>query len=101
MEAGSDFEETSDPAIEIDNARGGFANPAQQFQQRALARAVSANDADHIALDDVEIDVANRPERLGLRTTEWMAETIHHDIAERGDPGPSVLDLVRLAEAPN
>ena len=46
----------------------------EDLQQRALAGAVAADDADHLAALDLEADVLERPERLRLRLAQRMAQ---------------------------
>ena len=43
---------------------GGFGNARKYFQQRALARAVAADDPDDLAAFDFERDVFERPDRF-------------------------------------
>ena len=62
MEAGADFEEAADASVNFGAAFGGASDAGKDFQQRAFACAVAANEADDFALTDLEIDVLERPD---------------------------------------
>jgi hypothetical protein len=64
MESGADFQEARDPAAQFDPAFRWFADPRQQFQQRAFAGPVLPDDADDLPRLHVERDVPQRPEVL-------------------------------------
>ena len=64
MEAGADLEQAGHPALDRDPPLGRLGDARQDLEQRRLARAVVADDADHLAALDLEIDVAQRPELL-------------------------------------
>jgi len=70
VEAGADFQEAGDAALDADAARGGFGDAAEDFEQGRFAGAIAANDADDFALFDGEGDVAEGPEVFGGRRTE-------------------------------
>ena len=82
MKAGADFEEAADASVNFGVAFGGSGNAGEDFQQRAFAGAVAADEADDFALTDLEIDVFERPdeartsvcggEHLGAGS-EWLA----------------------------
>ena len=61
MKSGADLQEARDPAIDADSTLGGNGDAAQNFQQRALAGAVAADDADHFALLDAERNILQGP----------------------------------------
>ena len=62
MEAGADFEQTADPAAQLDLPGGRFGDARQDFQQRGLARTVTADDAECLTGLHLEIDVLQCPE---------------------------------------
>jgi hypothetical protein len=64
MEAGADLEQARHPAPDRDPSLGRLGDPRQDLEQRRLAGAVVADDADHLAALDLEVDVAQRPELL-------------------------------------
>ncbi len=65
MEAGADLQERRHAAADADFSAGRLGDAAQDLEQRALAGAVAADDADDLARLDREGDVLERPE-LGL-----------------------------------
>ena len=62
MEAGADFEERGDAASGPDGAGGGRSDAREELQERRLAGTIAADDADHIALLNLEVDVLERPD---------------------------------------
>ena len=64
MKAGADLEQRADPAIQVGEAFVGIGDARQDLQQRALARAVAADDADDGAGFHFEGDVFQGPERV-------------------------------------
>ena len=62
MKAGADFEEAADASVNFGVAFGGAGDAGEDFQQRAFAGAVAADEADDFALMDLEIDVFERPD---------------------------------------
>ena len=46
--------------VDVDRARVGAVDPGEALQQRALARAVAADDAEELALADSKRDVVDR-----------------------------------------
>ena len=66
METCADLKEAGDTSAGADSARGGGGNLTEEFEQGTLARAVLADDADHIALLDLEIDIAQCPYILAI-----------------------------------
>src|ERR1044071_2527731 len=66
VEAGADFEERADSAAYFDLALGRGGDAREDFEQRALARAVAPDDADDVAPLDFERKVFERPEGVGV-----------------------------------
>ncbi len=64
VEPSAHLEQRGDPPADVDLADGGRGDAREELQQRALARAVLADDADHIALFHAEIDVPQRPDEV-------------------------------------
>ena len=68
VKAGADLEQAGDAAA--DQRRGprvGSVMRLEDLQQRALAGAVAADDAEHLAALDLEADILERPELLDRR----------------------------------
>ena len=61
MEAGADLEQRADAAVDLDAPRRRLGDARQDLQQRALAGAVAADDADDLAAPDLERHVAAAP----------------------------------------
>ena len=62
VEAGSDLEQRRDAAVDRDAARVGLDDAREQLEQRRLAGAVAADDADGLAVRDLERDAVERRE---------------------------------------
>jgi hypothetical protein len=62
VKAGPHFQEAPHPAAELDPPARRLGDPREDFQKRALARAVAADDADDLARLDLEGDVLEGPE---------------------------------------
>ena len=67
IESGADFQQAADAAVEIDLPLGHLGDARQNLQQRALARAVDADERQRLAAPHVERHVSERPERLALQ----------------------------------
>ena len=63
VKAGADLEQRAHAAVHLGAALGRLGDARQDLQQRALARAVAADDAQHLALVQLERHVAQRPDR--------------------------------------
>ena len=66
METGTDLEEGGDTAAGADSAHGRRSDLAKELQQGGLASAVLADDAHDVALLDAEVDIAERPDVVGV-----------------------------------
>ena len=64
MKAGADFEQAGHAPVDAHPACGRFGDAAEDFEQRALAGAVAADDADDFAAFDFEGNILERPELL-------------------------------------
>jgi hypothetical protein len=62
IEAGAQFQQRGDAAVDDDRSGRGLEDAADQLQQGALAGAVAADDADRFAAPDVEGDILQRGE---------------------------------------
>ena len=62
VETGADFEKAADAAVKLGVSFGGAGDARQDFQQRAFAGAVAADQAHHFAFFYVEGDVLQRPD---------------------------------------
>ena len=58
-------QQARDPAVDLDRPRGRRDDPGEDLEQRALAGAVRADDGERLAVDELEADVAERPEVVG------------------------------------
>src|SRR5262249_21202674 len=71
------------------------------LQQRRLARAVGADDAEHLALVDLEADVAQRPDLLlllGARAPGHACGHPRRGVPQRAVRGLHLADAVALRE---
>ena len=62
VEAHADLEQRADAAAHLDAALAGLGHAREDLEQRALARPVATDDADNIALRDLEGDIVERLE---------------------------------------
>ena len=65
VEAGADFEQRGDAALDLDLAGGRGGDAGEDFQQGRFPRPVAADDAEDLALFDLEVDVLERPGVVG------------------------------------
>ena len=56
MKTRADFQERTDPALHVDSTAGRIGDFRQNLEQRALAGAVAADEANHFARLDLEGD---------------------------------------------
>ena len=66
MEACADLQERTDTTVGTDSAGSRAGDAGEEFEQSRFAGAVLTDDADDIALLDLEIDVAKRPDVFGV-----------------------------------
>src|SRR6266404_2967211 len=76
MEAGADFEEGADAAMNFGPAGSGAGDTGEDFEKSGFASAVAADEAEDFAFFDFEGDVFQRPKRFFFLS------------AQRGDRGP-------------
>ena len=62
MEAGADFQQAPDAAGDLGLALGRLGDAREDLEQRALAGAVAADDADHFTAVHLEAHVLQGPE---------------------------------------
>ena len=62
VESGIELQVNADPAVDVGKTLGRLGDAREDFQQRALARAVAADDADHLARPGLEGHVLERPQ---------------------------------------
>ena len=76
-------------AVDVDEAGGRLGDPREHLQQRPLAGAVAADDADHFARGHLERHVVQRPQRVRVRLRLGGAESQRAD-ETRGNAGHRV-----------
>ena len=83
MKTGANFEETTDAAADFRPAGGGLRDARKNLQQRRLARAVAANQAEDFAFANFQRNVFQRPEGFlflalenGKRRLKYAAKRI-------------------------
>src|ERR1700759_748469 len=62
MKAGADFQQTRNPATEMNLSAGRLGNSAKDFEQSRFPRAVSSDDSDNFAGVHLNVYVTQRPE---------------------------------------
>ena len=90
VEARAELEQRGDAAVLHDRPRGGPHDPGHALEQRRLARAVVAEEAEGLALVDVDGHVLERPELLVVGLAE-----VDHPLLERVGPGVVELEVLR------
>ena len=98
LEAQGDLEERADRARGPAAAAGGRIDAGQQFQQRALAGPVGADDAHPLALVDPQIDAFQGPDLEGVLLA--AAEQAVQQILFQADPAvpPHVEDQAHVVQ---
>ena len=66
MKAGADLEQACDTSPELHPPPGRLGDAAEDFEERALAGAVAADDAQYLPALDLEADILQGPELLDL-----------------------------------
>lgn len=66
VETRADLQEAGDAAPRADSAHGRASDLTEEFQQGGLAGAVLADNANDISLLDLEVDIAERPDVVGV-----------------------------------
>ena len=66
MEAGADLEEGADTSVGTDSAGRRACDAGKELQEGRFSGAVLADDANDVALLDLEVDIAQRPDVLGV-----------------------------------
>ena len=97
VKAGADFEQRADPPADLGPAFGRHRDARQELEQRALPRAVATDDPGDLSGHDLEVDVAQGPERLGHPARPVAPGRLHDDVADpparRACCGTSCRDL--------
>jgi hypothetical protein len=110
-EPGADLQQARYPAVELQQAGGRFRDAGEHFQQRVLAGAVAADDADDFARTHFKADVLEGPDGGGIvgkprgagtgpkgsQAAERSGHGVHHALAQRGGR-PDPPDEILLAE---
>ncbi len=97
MEAGADLEQAPDPAPEVDAARRRGGDARQDLQQRALAGAVAADHAEHLARLTSK-STSRSAQNVSTRgAVERVSQALEGHLGER-DLLLLVADRVGLAE---
>src|SRR5258705_12464092 len=108
MEAGTNFEQAGQTAAHLDVTVCRISDSRNNFQQRAFTGAIAADNADPLALRDVEINVAQGPERLiaaGIlavgKSSKRTFQGFDEELAESLVPGLHPPDPLFLRKIPN
>jgi hypothetical protein len=106
MKTGADFEKGGDSAAHANLTAGWFSNTGKDFQKSGFAGAVAADDADHFARLDLEIDVFEGPEIFAFvagvggsaKLAKWGGEQTRGHLAEGLVRRGLVAQAVTLAD---
>src|SRR5207245_10116130 len=74
MKPGADLQQTADPPVKRDAAGGRLGDAREDLEERALAGAVAADQADDLAVVDGQVDAAQGPEFAALRGDGGLAQ---------------------------
>ncbi len=94
MEASADFEQRRDAPADVDLPDRGRGDAREELQQRALARAVLADDADHVALLHAEIDVPQGPDELSPVRAPGLADPQERVLLPQHVHRPPAVEVV-------
>ena len=94
VEPGAHLEQRGDPPANVDLADGGRSDAREELQQRALARAVLADDADHVALLHAEIDVPQGPDELSPVRAPGLADPQERVLLPQHVHRPPAVEVV-------
>ena len=95
MKPGADFEQARDAAAQCDPARSRLGDAREDLEQGRFAGAVAADDAEDLALLDLEADILERPEFLDLIALHDLPAA--HDIGSLAR-GVAQMPLQHVAE---
>src|SRR5436305_7137709 len=85
MEAGAELEQRADPTADLDVAAGRLDDPREQAEERRLAGAVAADQADGVSGLDGEGHVLEGPDLCGLRRAASEDEVLQRPALPRVD----------------
>ncbi len=94
IEPRAELDQGLDAAPDTHLAGVGLEQPVQNLQQRALARAVMADNGHRLPLFQLEGDVVERPELAGPQPRRAGGQELTQDIADaigEGTPGPIAI----------
>ena len=94
VEPGAHLEQRGDPPADVDLADGGRSDAREELQQRALARTVLADDADHVALLHAEIDVPQGPDKFSLVRAPGLANPQERVLLPQHVHRPPAVEVV-------
>src|SRR5262245_5475040 len=107
MESRADFQQTADASAQLRLTFGWLRDLRQDLEQRALAGAVAADDADDIAAAHVKRHVTERPKFCRLLITSFAGHPAHRTLEGVGEGiaqrrmAFAPPELVLLAQAVN
>ena len=94
VEPGAHLEQRGNPPADVDLADGGRSDAREELQQCALARAVLADDADHVALLHAEIDVPQGPDELSPVRAPGLADPQERVLLPQHVHRPPTVEVV-------
>ena len=62
VKTGADFQQTSDAAVQLNSAGGGFGDSGNDLEQRRLSGAVSTDNTQNLAVFDFKADILQCPQ---------------------------------------
>ena len=98
VESGAHFEQAPDASIQTRFPFGHLGDSRQDLQQRALARAIAADEAEHFTAPRLEAHVFQGPELFPLRTRERMMQPAGDGFSQCRRSGAIVTNDVGLAD---
>jgi len=101
MKPGPHLQQASHAPVQVHLAGGGLRDAGKDLEQGALAGSVASDDADHVALLDVQVHVFQGPEGLPLQPLERMADAVSDGLAQGGVLFLPVDDAVGLSQPPD
>ena len=94
MEAGADLQQAADAALDLDLAAGGGGDAREDLEQGALAGAVAADDAEDLALPDLEADIPEGPELAALTVAVVRVADLEQRVGTAARLGPPAVEVL-------
>ena len=97
VKAGAHLQQRTDAPLDLHLPLGGCGDAREDLEQRALARAVAPDDAHDLAALHLEVDVAQRPDRVAVAVAVVRLADLEQRVGPAAPGGPPALQVVAQA----